>query len=455
MVSYTANYNLALYDPVTDTSELFLAYRSDIAGTSDSNMTKLETELTTIQAEIDSITGGTIFVDAAFSSGSLYVATGISEITAYDVGLQILLRFDQDSDGTTTLNINTLGVKSIYKINDSGTGVNLVGAHIKHNKEYILRYNGTVWVIVSDIENPAVLTKNIEALSTDKTLTDYSEIVQDLDPNGADRDINLPAEDSKNPYFVIYNSGSGSYTLTIKNDSPATIGTIENDEVKVFYSTGVEWVGVSDIGFISPLTTKGDLFGYDTDDARIPVGADGKWITADSGEDLGVKWDDLPAASESVAGISEISTTAEINAGISETLVPNVDNLVESNIATKGWGYAPYDSDESAIVEDGKSGFVVPSFMDGWNIIDFVVAVHTKGITGTTDVQLRRRRAGSDVDVMSVKVTLGDEFYASDGTINTSNDDLEEGDFIYMDIDVIHSGTAPLGLGGTVTARTP
>ncbi len=40
----------------------------------------------------------------------------------------------------------------------------------------------------------------------------------------------------------------------------------------------------------SPLTTKGDLYGYSTADARIPVGSNGTVLTADSTESLGVKW---------------------------------------------------------------------------------------------------------------------------------------------------------------------
>lgn len=39
-----------------------------------------------------------------------------------------------------------------------------------------------------------------------------------------------------------------------------------------------------------PVTTKGDLLGYDTAAARIPVGTDGYVLTADSTEALGVKW---------------------------------------------------------------------------------------------------------------------------------------------------------------------
>lgn len=48
-------------------------------------------------------------------------------------------------------------------------------------------------------------------------------------------------------------------------------------------------------GSTSPLTTKGDLYGYSSTNARIPVGPDGQVLTADSTQTLGVKW--APAGS--------------------------------------------------------------------------------------------------------------------------------------------------------------
>lgn len=41
---------------------------------------------------------------------------------------------------------------------------------------------------------------------------------------------------------------------------------------------------------VSPLTTKGDIYVRSTVDARLPVGADGQVVTADSTQALGVKW---------------------------------------------------------------------------------------------------------------------------------------------------------------------
>ena len=41
---------------------------------------------------------------------------------------------------------------------------------------------------------------------------------------------------------------------------------------------------------VSPLTTKGDLWGFDTNDQRLAVGADDYVLTADATKALGVKW---------------------------------------------------------------------------------------------------------------------------------------------------------------------
>ena len=43
-------------------------------------------------------------------------------------------------------------------------------------------------------------------------------------------------------------------------------------------------------GLTSPLTTKGDVWGYDVTDDRIPIGTNGQVLTADSAQALGLKW---------------------------------------------------------------------------------------------------------------------------------------------------------------------
>ena len=110
-------------------------------------------------------------------------------------------------------------------------------------------------------------------------------------------------------------------------------------------------------------------------------------------------------------------------------------------------------------VADGVYAFCVPASMANMDIIACVATVHTAGTTSTTDIQIRRRRDTTDVDVLSTKLTI-DTGETSSITavnpfvVNTANDDLDEGDLIFIDIDAI-STTAPKGLFVTVMAQLP
>lgn len=53
----------------------------------------------------------------------------------------------------------------------------------------------------------------------------------------------------------------------------------------------------------SPLTTKGDIYGFGSSNARIPVGTDTYVLTADSTQTLGVKWAALPNGVVSINGL--------------------------------------------------------------------------------------------------------------------------------------------------------
>lgn len=79
--------------------------------------------------------------------------------------------------------------------------------------------------------------------------------------------------------------------------------------------TGSAWVNV-DSGSTSPLTTKGDLYGFSTADARIPIGTNGHVLTADSSESLGLKWA-APAAGGKVLQV--VSTTYSTETTVAST----------------------------------------------------------------------------------------------------------------------------------------
>lgn len=84
---------------------------------------------------------------------------------------------------------------------------------------------------------------------------------------------------------------------------------IDTDALEYFDGAAFEAVGEG-----SPLTNKGDLYTFDTADARLAVGADGTVLTADSVEATGLKW----ATPAGGGGMSLLSTTTL--AGASTTI---------------------------------------------------------------------------------------------------------------------------------------
>lgn len=94
---------------------------------------------------------------------------------------------------------------------------------------------------------------------------------------------------------TIQNWGSGAITITAGTATVNTAGSliVPQYDGGVLYFTSAsaaiyfDWVQA---GAVSPLTTKGDIWGYGTSDARIPIGANDTVLTADSTQSLGLKW---------------------------------------------------------------------------------------------------------------------------------------------------------------------
>lgn len=110
---------------------------------------------------------------------------------------------------------------------------------------------------------------------------------------------------------TVAQGGTGLTTLTANNvilgngtSTPSFVapGTSGN----VLTSNGTTWTSAA-AGGSSPLTTKGDLYGFTTVNARVPIGTNGARLTADSGSSSGLSW--LLPATNTVA-TSETTTSA-------------------------------------------------------------------------------------------------------------------------------------------------
>lgn len=126
---------------------------------------------------------------------------------------------------------------------------------------------------------------------------------------------------------------------------------------------------------------------------------------------------------------------------------------------TKYFCFVPYEADDDTAIFNGTVGFCVPPSMNGMIITTITATTYTAGIGGTLSVQIRKSRAGTDVDVLSTKCTIDSGEYSSTTAatsyvINTSYDQLLTGDLVFCDIDAVHSTTPAQGLSVIVEAKT-
>jgi len=165
-----------------------------------------------------------------------------------------------DIEGTTGImeineNAITKGVVQIidYPRNGPDGNPQTVGANSRVFFK-IAKHRLSPLVNIANTEEAVVLGKrlrlnagaNVETLGGNKTLTVLDAKYQKLDPDGSNRDVNLPAEASSiGLEFWIANAANGAKNLVVKNDGADTILTLNQDEAAVFICDGTDWVGMN------------------------------------------------------------------------------------------------------------------------------------------------------------------------------------------------------------------
>lgn len=172
------------------------------------------------------------------------------------------------------------------------------------------------------------------------TLLDYDEIVFTNKKGGASYRIDNivvqggtvpvtpPNEDHVTNTSELINDGADGISTYVETDellaeNITTDTTNFDNHLSVADDTvqkALETLDELIAGATSPLTTKGDIYSYDTDNNRLPVGSDGQIITADSAEESGLKWIDNTA-------VGSISTHTQSVAATTWTFVHNLNTL--------------------------------------------------------------------------------------------------------------------------------
>jgi len=114
----------------------------------------------------------------------------------------------------------------------------------------------------------------------------------------------------------IQNIGSGTMTITAGTatvNSAGSLAVSQYDGGFLYFSSASSaiWFDYTQPGTTSPLTTKGDLYTRTSSaDSRLPVGANGTTLVADSAEATGLKWATPAGGGKVLQVVSATTTTA-------------------------------------------------------------------------------------------------------------------------------------------------
>ena len=146
--------------------------------------------------------------------------------------------------------------------------------------------------------------------------------------------------------------------------------------------TAPEWATTADQ---TPLTTKGDLFGFDTADARIPIGTNGHILTADSTQSLGLKW--AAPASGSFVGCG-------LYASADQTLTGGVDTAITFNSEY-------FDSDAFHSTSSNTSRITIPAGLGGKYLFAYS-AVNTASAEANYNTSTLRKNGSAITEIKTL-----------------------------------------------------
>jgi len=122
-------------------------------------------------------------------------------------------------------------------------------------------------------------------------------------------------------------------------EGTAILSTGETGGTKYLREDGDGTCSWQAAGGSSPLTTKGDLYGFSTVDARLAVGADDLVLTADSAEATGLKWAAAGGSGDFLAD-GTVAMTGELDLGANAIggTMQSITATASPGTTTLDWG---------------------------------------------------------------------------------------------------------------------
>ncbi len=171
-----------------------------------------------------------------------------------------------------------------------------------------------------------------------------------------------------------------------------------------------------------------------------------------AGGNVSLNYTNGQKATESQPGYLEAFANAgEVLAGTVDNKAIAPANLKYSEAARIDIGYnlvnPSTDVDTLGLVE---VAYTVGFKADNTQLFQATCSVYTIGTGGSTGVQIVRRRAQTNINMLNTPLVITTAQFATSSDIDTGNDDLQQGDQILFEITGIHSTTAAQGLSCTL-----
>lgn len=162
----------------------------------------------------------------------------------------------------------------------------------------------------------------------------------------------------------------------------------------------------------------------------------------------GIKAGDLPAASDSAQGAVELATSAETTTGTDTGRAVTPDGLAGSDFGKRIVEIMVVAPTTDVSATDGQAYFVVPTELNGYDLVRVAATVITAGSTNSTVIDIYSVTQSHDVLSTGMNIETNEtstRTSATPGTIDTTYHNMSTGEVLRIDVTSV-STTKPKGL---------